>query len=119
MRCGLTMRTLPPSLFLFFQAEDGIRDHCVTGVQTCALPICLLATSLTQEHITQWLTAKEAWGPTTKNKVIGILRQAFKFGTDQGRLPRNPAAFIKKPRARRRERILSAAEHQAIWKAAR
>ena len=26
-------------LFFFFQAEDGIRDHCVTGVQTCALPI--------------------------------------------------------------------------------
>src|SRR5438034_2706830 len=24
---------------LFFQAEDGIRGHCVTGVQTCALPI--------------------------------------------------------------------------------
>src|SRR5260221_9250783 len=23
------------------QAEGGIRDHCVTGVQTCALPICL------------------------------------------------------------------------------
>src|SRR5260221_10794015 len=23
----------------FFQAEGGIRDHCVTGVQTCALPI--------------------------------------------------------------------------------
>src|SRR5690625_5494024 len=26
-------------LFLFFQAEDGIRDGHVTGVQTCALPI--------------------------------------------------------------------------------
>src|SRR5438132_13181952 len=26
-------------LYFFFQAEDGIRDHCVTGVQTCALPI--------------------------------------------------------------------------------
>src|SRR5688572_33200494 len=24
----------------FFQAEDGIRDLTVTGVQTCALPIC-------------------------------------------------------------------------------
>src|SRR5205823_7951484 len=24
----------------FFQAEDGIRDKLVTGVQTCALPIC-------------------------------------------------------------------------------
>src|SRR5215204_7291777 len=26
-------------ILFFFQAEDGIRDHCVTGVQTCALPI--------------------------------------------------------------------------------
>src|SRR5690606_40571015 len=27
--------------FFFFQAEDGIRDFHVTGVQTCALPICI------------------------------------------------------------------------------
>src|SRR5256885_6226813 len=27
-------------VFFFFQAEDGIRDYKVTGVQTCALPIC-------------------------------------------------------------------------------
>src|SRR3989454_8856339 len=27
--------------FFFFQAEDGIRDYKVTGVQTCALPICV------------------------------------------------------------------------------
>src|SRR6185369_17499511 len=27
------------SCFFFFQAEDGIRDSSVTGVQTCALPI--------------------------------------------------------------------------------
>src|SRR3989475_6764326 len=31
------------SLFFFFQAEDGIRDLTVTGVQTCALPISDLA----------------------------------------------------------------------------
>src|SRR6266498_5183079 len=30
-------------VFFFFQAEDGIRDADVTGVQTCALPICLAA----------------------------------------------------------------------------
>src|SRR5207302_2600618 len=30
-----------PDLFFFFQAEDGIRDFHVTGVQTCALPICM------------------------------------------------------------------------------
>src|SRR3989449_8405124 len=29
------------SVFFFFQAEDGIRDVAVTGVQTCALPICI------------------------------------------------------------------------------
>src|SRR5438046_9204029 len=29
-------------LLFFFQAEDGIRDWSVTGVQTCALPICRL-----------------------------------------------------------------------------
>src|SRR2546428_8860039 len=28
-------------MFFFFQAEDGIRDLIVTGVQTCALPILL------------------------------------------------------------------------------
>ena len=42
----LVYRTLMWFLFVFlaeygffFQAEDGIRDHCVTGVQTCALPL--------------------------------------------------------------------------------
>src|SRR5687768_18481634 len=29
--------------FFFFQAEDGIRDVAVTGVQTCALPILVVA----------------------------------------------------------------------------
>src|SRR5256885_11242085 len=38
--------------FFFFQAEDGIRDYKVTGVQTCALPICLL--QAISEH---WETA--------------------------------------------------------------
>src|SRR6185312_6365202 len=33
------------SVFFFFQAEDGIRDLIVTGVQTCALPICVLRRS--------------------------------------------------------------------------
>src|SRR5256884_4792022 len=49
-------------VFFFFQAEDGIRDVAVTGVQTCALPICgevasvvpsaaLPATPRTQEKV--------------------------------------------------------------------
>src|SRR5690606_40745428 len=34
----------------FFQAEDGIRDFHVTGVQTCALPICHLFYETKAEH---------------------------------------------------------------------
>src|SRR5256885_5338272 len=33
--------------FFFFQAEDGIRDYKVTGVQTCALPIFTVNPELT------------------------------------------------------------------------
>src|SRR2546430_12577950 len=38
--------------FFFFQAEDGIRDLTVTGVQTCALPIYSLIVSGRREN--QW-----------------------------------------------------------------
>src|SRR5438034_6256925 len=41
--CDLPYRYLR---IFFFQAEDGIRDHCVTGVQTCALPIYALSRAL-------------------------------------------------------------------------
>src|SRR5256885_9100819 len=38
---GSVRGLLMPLLVFFFQAEDGIRDYKVTGVQTCALPIWL------------------------------------------------------------------------------
>src|SRR5437764_12256851 len=38
MSCCASQRVARSSFF-FFQAEDGIRDTSVTGVQTCALPI--------------------------------------------------------------------------------
>ena len=36
---GLIIKDKYIFFFFFFQAEDGIRDIGVTGVQTCALPI--------------------------------------------------------------------------------
>src|SRR5437773_3684774 len=36
---GLFVKLTDLVIFFFFQAEDGIRDRDVTGVQTCALPI--------------------------------------------------------------------------------
>src|SRR5256886_12430476 len=49
-RCALTQRLSwkirwSSVVDCFFQAEDGIRDLTVTGVQTCALPICPCAQS--------------------------------------------------------------------------
>src|SRR2546430_11995049 len=41
--------------FFFFQAEDGIRDLTVTGVQTCALPICMEMPS--EQVITRMLSS--------------------------------------------------------------
>src|SRR5688572_31593659 len=53
-RCSLN-RISGIFFFFFFQAEDGIRDLTVTGVQTCALPICL-------EHRTDALVHAEGYG---------------------------------------------------------
>src|SRR2546422_8351128 len=57
-------------LFFFFQAEDGIRDVAVTGVQTCALPI---SSGL-------WLSAFAG----------GAKRGGFEL---RGRVPACPAGF--------------------------
>src|SRR2546427_12324840 len=46
--------------FFFFQAEDGIRDLTVTGVQTCALPIypnTVYAVKVNGADIKDWLEA--------------------------------------------------------------
>ena len=40
-------------LIFFFQAEDGIRDRLVTGVQTCALPILGVEILTTAEALTE------------------------------------------------------------------
>src|SRR3989441_5760229 len=36
--------------FFFFQAEDGIRDKLVTGVQTCALPISFVVQAIERKE---------------------------------------------------------------------
>src|SRR3989475_1451720 len=53
--CSMCSIVLLFCVFFFFQAEDGIRDLTVTGVQTCALPICKLDEAV-------WHTAPAATG---------------------------------------------------------
>src|SRR5260221_5005854 len=50
----------------FFQAEDGIRDHCVTGVQTCALPISITTLRIQRNLITRGQDGK----PEKENWVL-------------------------------------------------
>src|SRR5256885_12513324 len=54
--------------FFFFQAEDGIRDYKVTGVQTCALPISRLQIFRRS--------------PYRRGEIFGA-EQAFLFGGNQ------------------------------------
>src|SRR2546427_3290082 len=64
--------------FFFFQAEDGIRDLTVTGVQTCALPICA---QMVKEVATK--TSDLAGDGTTTATVLAqaIFREGLKSVT--------------------------------------
>src|SRR6266478_636219 len=53
-------------VFFFFQAEDGIRDLTVTGVQTCALPICRARTGAADRR-----SARPAGGGRERQPRVG------------------------------------------------
>ena len=56
----------------FFQAEDGIRDHCVTGVQTCALPISIDVTADPTNKYYDCSAVLTRFSPLTCTKVSGL-----------------------------------------------
>src|SRR5256885_6865872 len=62
---GGTAGMLTVGCFFFFQAEDGIRDYKVTGVQTCALPILRAALGASPRRIVRQLLAE--------NLVLGLV----------------------------------------------
>src|SRR5207248_6097486 len=58
--------------FFFFQAEDGIRDRTVTGVQTCALPILIASESRREETGTPLLDTA-LWVFTALMALIALI----------------------------------------------
>src|SRR5690606_40951140 len=66
-------------LFLF-QAEDGIRDFHVTGVQTCALPICHRGGGGS--------AARDAPLATARRRRVGLARAGADVGGDATGAPR-------------------------------
>src|SRR5205807_3306978 len=66
-------------VFFFFQAEDGIRDYKVTGVQTCALPISFATAGIAEKY-------RAAEGSVTlqrPGKVYLIVQGPFATGVAQ------------------------------------
>src|SRR5437879_13540304 len=80
--------------FFFFQAEDGIRDTSVTGVQTCALPISDLMSKFREqaerfgaEFVTADVEEVDFSGTPLRVRVSGRdeLAKAVIVGTEIGR----------------------------------
>src|SRR5260370_26972787 len=70
-------------IFFFFQAEDGIRDSSVTGVQTCALPIFKCA------PVDAIASRRQKGLPATDGSPFGIALplDAFRTGRSHGKSP--------------------------------
>src|SRR5256885_12135696 len=56
----------------FFQAEDGIRDYKVTGVQTCALPISNPTLSARQPWAIHWERGPNTANPVPKESYVTL-----------------------------------------------
>src|SRR5256885_2713147 len=82
---------LASSEFFFFQAEDGIRDYKVTGVQTCALPISERRFDDTTFHTVQQLAEVRYSGVGVSGSLLlGVAPGLSVIGW--GRAPHRPPA---------------------------
>src|SRR2546428_1553188 len=63
------------NFFFFFQAEDGIRDLIVTGVQTCALPISLGKEALFKAVVRETIVPVIAQGEALARSFTGSARE--------------------------------------------
>src|SRR2546430_8316219 len=70
------------SVFFFFQAEDGIRDLTVTGVQTCALPIfgrqCIAAVLATVRLVRHHPLSEQSGERLVEAEMAGCLHRPSK-----------------------------------------
>ena len=86
------------SCFFFFQAEDGIRDYDVTGVQTCALPISSKGTlwMLVSTSGTSFGATEEPSGMTEVGPGMAALDWVVASGRVGARVGSDPPQAIAK-----------------------
>src|SRR5688572_31689726 len=63
--------------FFFFQAEDGIRDLTVTGVQTCALPISKTGVAMRSRIRSMYARSSGPVGKTSWGTFAGAAARAM------------------------------------------
>src|SRR3989475_994832 len=84
--------------FFFFQAEDGIRDLTVTGVQTCALPICGLIDESREVVIDAASGVTGAGRNPTRELLFGEVAEDFRayaVGNEHRHLPELRATLVR------------------------
>src|SRR5256885_12706055 len=87
----------------FFQAEDGIRDYKVTGVQTCALPI--LATGATRRFSVPPSAMSRTSGSVASGRPLGSVGNDSSDTWGRGGLSCCMAYLLQIGRASCRERV--------------
>src|SRR2546425_3332003 len=97
MEVAITCGGFGSFFFFFFQAEDGIRDKLVTGVQTCALPI-------SPPRRTTWRRLSRAGASSSPAGIRGVSagrppRRAIRTtrGGTPGRFARRPPPPVGRP----------------------
>src|SRR5256886_12113340 len=83
-------RTALLDVFFFFQAEDGIRDLTVTGVQTCALPISM-ATIRPLIGLIVAIGKKVSAGKTVERPADYVVSEIHLHGQGMARMPHSDA----------------------------
>src|SRR5207249_7989218 len=87
-------------IIFFFQAEDGIRDRNVTGVQTCALPISWrfprCATPRDAIPPYRWARASERSAESARAGRDRICRRVIGYGTEDSKTSRSEERRVGK-----------------------
>jgi integrase/recombinase XerC len=72
------------------------------------------AVSLKPYHVNEWLDAHSNWGQTYRRNAIASVKRAYAWGEEEGHIEGSPLKRLKKPMAKRREKVISPEEYERI-----
>lgn len=79
-----------------------------------AIPRMLRVDELRPFHLTDICTSKKAWSANTKHGFCRAVQRAFRWADEEGRIPKNPIAKVKKPAPESRSTFVTFAEYGRV-----